>query len=71
MSEKGYEILGLALVLFAGVGIYAAAKEAKDAYYKHKLLKHSKALESIGERLCNLLTETTEQVEENEELEVQ
>lgn len=67
MSEKSYEILVLTMFMLAGVGAYTLAKEAKDTYYKHRLLKHGKALESISNRLLEI---ENEKVEENKELEV-
>lgn len=65
MSKETREmILGWALIGLSSVGVYAVCKEIKDAYYKHRLLKHGKALEEIGNRLADSHKESTESKEE-------
>lgn len=65
MSKETRElIIGWALIALSSIGVYTVCKEIKDAYYKHRLLKHGKELEELGNRIAKLHEEGTENKEE-------
>ena len=65
MSKETRElILGWALIGLSSIGVYTICKEIKDAYYKHRMLKHGKELGELGTRLISYHEERTESKEE-------
>lgn len=65
MSKETRElILGWALIGLSSIGVYTICKEIKDAYYKHRMLKHGQELEELGKRIASYHEERTESKEE-------
>lgn len=57
----------LVIIMLAGHGVCELAKEAKDAYFKHQLIKTGKAMTEIGERLADLQKGNTVEQEEEDQ----
>lgn len=57
-------IFGWAIMGLSSIGVYTICKEIKDAYYKHRMLKHGKELEELGKRLASYHEKRTESKEE-------
>ena len=65
MSKETRElILGWALIGFSSIGVYTVCKEMKDAYYKHRILKHGKEVEELGNRVAKLYEDVLKAKEE-------